>query len=474
MYNKVVKAIKSFDVTLFDSLLSDKNVQLFKGDKNILVKAIESKYTYFIEQILKHNNLNPNSDAINVCTKFICFYDSSYVLAFISHPKINLKVFGKEFHILCSTYCRKDCITFLETNGISSHPLLLDGYDQMISFKYECQKIINSGISRFQADVDFVFDVEMFVKEGFTPIQCKDEIEFYITRSHTNPFIATDFWHNTKRNFRYIRFWWYASNECKVKRALENCDSFDLLFDRREFLYPSMRPITDMKLFQTEKAGMYTSDMIFNHISNQDSSLVCSEVLSHEGFLQFLRVTRYSKGMTRGLYHKSTQKRVYTGRFYYLEPDSTTLLTFINTNVRIYKNKYLAALDLCSHALMGAFSATPFQRDFLAGKNPNIPNDLMMTPKELFQIMPTIDFLSGAKVNVNINMANNAPNDKEYVGMVLGFYALEDSLDIDLYYASKKLGIDVLVFTHMVGSRKIVSEVYDIREDSFDHLLYLK
>ncbi len=471
MFVKLKEAIKEYNVSRFDILLKSMPECAFtNGNKTVVHYAIRSNHFHFVDSILDHKDFNPNCDPIQTLELLLQGVMSSRIPIFLSHPKLSLKIFGSELFDLCNTYSSKRGLAVLQSRGIynGDKPIIHD-YNSLTEFKKECDDALTNGLANLTFKIAFVFDITVFVQEGFTPAASKkDEVEFFITRNGGNPELCTQFWCNLKSDLRYLQNWEYSTLDYCRKRALQFCDSFNLLFHNRDALYPSLRPITDMRLFKTPACGFYDEFLL-------DKERL--EVLCHEGFRSYVPVTRYSKGMSRGLYYNSKGKRPYTGTFYYLECSSSTLLTFDKERMREYKNKYEAALDMCPAALDGAFNASPWHKKFLSNPNQTtVPDDLMLTPKELIKVSREVESESFMimESRVQKRLVDIVPQTKEYAGVVLGLFALEDALDEDLFFAAKKADIDILVFRNMVGSRKVVSEVFDIRdrEKSFASLLY--
>lgn len=93
----------------------------------------------------------------------------------------------------------------------------------------------------------------------------------------------------------------------------------------------------------------------------------------------FIAVTRYGEGMSRGLYYKTERPENICGFFYYAEPESSTYLRY-NTSVT-YFNKTDAALDLVDR-VEGKIRAKlvkeidKINKDIFEHINGNLPEDL--------------------------------------------------------------------------------------------------
>lgn len=99
-------------------------------------------------------------------------------------------------------------------------------------------------------------------------------------------------------------------------------NSYPMLFFNTDMLYKSMRPKTSMAMYQTCNSNYY-------------------DELPEDNFIP---VTRYGEGMSKGLYHKTDRPENVCGYFYYYEEESSTYLSY-NTSVT-YFNKTQAAYDM--------------------------------------------------------------------------------------------------------------------------------
>src|SRR4029077_5237007 len=90
-------------------------------------------------------------------------------------------------------------------------------------------------------------------------------------------------------------------------------------------------------------------------------------------------VTRYSQGMSKGLYNKESELGKFCGTFYYYEPESTTRLVY--KTIKSYKNKYFAIKDLdANNEEIKKLEANVNFMDYINGV---LPVDLMMSANEM-------------------------------------------------------------------------------------------
>ena len=266
---------------------------------------------------------------------------------------------------------------------------------------------------------------------------------------------------------RRIRVWSYISKKFIRDNLIPESKSVPILFTFPDMLYSSNRPITNMEVFQTPYSNYYNNINDMSFISNN-----------------YIHVTRYSSGMSRGLYKReSTQE--FCGTFYYLEPESTTLLicnyiTMFNkfTTARYFVSNYSHIL---SRELINDFnekieeiiSYSPIILDWSEGR---IRDDFKYTPTEMEQIFNPMFIYKHDKYpksNDYIEPLNRSNEKRFYVGNRF-LYSREDGFDQPLCLAMQELGIEVLILTHMIGSHQVVTEVLDARDrtDSFNNLWF--
>lgn len=97
-----------------------------------------------------------------------------------------------------------------------------------------------------------------------------------------------------------------------------------------------------------------------------------------------------------------------------------------------------------------------------------LPEDLMLTPIEIYTLYPENFY------GFTYEQVLDLPQNKRYVGIFLGYYAIEDPLDQILCILAQRFSIDIIILERMIGSHQIVTEILDTRprEKSFSHLTY--
>lgn len=243
--------------------------------------------------------------------------------------------------------------------------------------------------------------------------------------------------------------WRYYTLDTHIKNGVDLAYSFPLLmYEDKKYTYPdSNRPRTGMTTFR------------------QVASL--GKVREGE---QGIPVIRYSVGMSQGLYNRQSGKS-FCGTFYYYQEGSSTLLSYKTSEM--YTNKYEAAKFLDPEGKYTRREVSELEGDsvFLDFVNGVLPRDLMMTPTQVVQYYRGKG-IKPAWVNTITEGVTEVPF---YVGVKMGLYALEDDLDQGLCMMGKEQGIDLLIFTHMIGGFQVVQEVLDTRDRqySFESLVYI-
>jgi hypothetical protein len=308
-----------------------------------------------------------------------------------------------------------------------------------------------------------------------------NEIKFWMIELSPNDDDGNVILHSLKN----LRKWTYCSIEGWKEVALKTGDSLSLLLYYPSGVYLSKRPKTDMLSFRQVTSTEYTPEYLSTIGKN------------------YLPVTRYSSGMSNGLYYESNEG--FCGTFYYLESESKVYLTF--GSYRAYRNKYEAMIALQGELEGSSFDKehfahhTLYDLNYRAEHTPDYyvtpekyPEDLKMTPMELYTLLKedydyTLNLFRSSEyenhdriydlTDVEEDISNgefikSLPNIKRYAGKQLGLYALEDAFDQPICNLCNKLNIDVVIFTHMIGSHQIVSEVMDSRDRmvSISSLIY--
>ncbi len=229
---------------------------------------------------------------------------------------------------------------------------------------------------------------------------------------------------------RSVRIWIYYTKGYALN-GVALASSYLFLFAYPDELYSSKRPKTDMSIFRAP----VRVDLVY-----RDS----------------IPVTRYSAGMSRGLYYSINDDNTkYCGTFYYSEPESTTLLRF-NTSLRSFC-KLTAACELMTTLRRQYTSIEPelifrFRPQIIKLISGMYRDDMMYTAQEYQDMFRTSnERVSGRRM---------------YIGGydAVDLYSAEDSLDQRLYLMGRGAGIDVIILTNMIGSHQVVTEVLDTRD----------
>ena len=330
----------------------------------------------------------------------------------------------------------------------------------------------------------------------------KDQFEFWIN-------ISINIIIDTISNFDE---WIIYDKNTIIENAKKYCNSIPLLlYDMNDYLYKNKRPKTDMSLYKQIKSKTYNSLPFGKHKqSNPKGSLdqaTTETETSPEGLLALTDdiikisnyiyeyknlnctpVTRYSAGMSKGLYYHDNDYKEYHGTFYYYEPESDVYLCF--NKYLIYTNKYEALIDLRkrsninipvefedlneldlnleSHKQIYNFINDYFKNTYKCSSDMLcLPEDLKLTPSEYYSIFPD-------KYSNNINIISDIPSTKTYCGTFTYLYSRDDVFDQEIYILAKNLDIDVIILTKEIGKYQIVTEVLDIRDriSSFEQLIY--
>jgi len=176
---------------------------------------------------------------------------------------------------------------------------------------------------------------------------------------------------------------------------------------------------------------------------------------------EFIPVTRYAEGMSKGLYYKrDNDTNQYCGTFYYFEPESTTFL-------RVDPKRVLKAIDKVDAAQKLGLP----KHIYTSYRVAYLEQDLLISKREWEATWTKPYYNSTYYKGKNI-----AEDEVFYSAYKQNVYAIQDGLDQDICNAARKHGYDVIILEKMVGSRQIVTEVLDTRprEESFANLRFLK
>jgi len=253
-------------------------------------------------------------------------------------------------------------------------------------------------------------------------------------------------------------------------------DSFGLYLKYGDTkLYTSKRAIMDMKLFNDKIINIKLSIDKIKDI--RDGKIV--KISRRYG----LGIIRYSKYKETGLYHQKKSKESYCGTFYYLEPDSNTLLLF--DKYIIGHNKFEIAWRLLSQMIGYKVDG----RVIYSLSNKMNKDNIIELAKQLVVFAKTLkDNYTYFKFNIvydsviemldeyirYVNGERVFEFDIDYIGYDTGktvpyisdFYAMEDDFDQIICQACETLGYDVIILTNMVTETRTVGEILDVRTRS--------
>lgn len=237
---------------------------------------------------------------------------------------------------------------------------------------------------------------------------------------------------------------------------------FDLNNIRRIFEYPSGRPRTEMRRIVNVPTGNVPPN---NILKNSTDVLIDSRYLNRTGQLEedmWIPVVRYGKSSDEGYcYTCEDPTEKFCGKFYYYEPGSNIYLHA--KKVLITQNKFTAMLHLFDTETINYVINT-------VDKHGNII-DFNTFDESCYE-----GYYDPLCVELNYQKWGdffNALKDGSYdVGTYKSsLYAIEDRFDQLICKRAKLYGFDVVIFSMMTGQSRIVSELMDVREDSYIHLI---
>ncbi len=298
--------------------------------------------------------------------------------------------------------------------------------------------IFKGFLPRFdQSDVMLPYGAILILENNLQQIILED----YLNKLSEEEF---EFWYGEPLsnilNLKYYKNWYYAKIEYHKSQSLITSNSLPLLLYAPEQVYnQSKRPRTDMLMFRPP------------------------DLISNNDFFHKLPVTRYAAGMSRGLYYSDEPEDIYCGTFYYLEPESHIFLNY-KTSLT-FKNKYEAIVKLAIQFDSSNLDLIP--KLYFEGKLV-LPSDLKLTPFDAFSLFPDLF------PHYTLNTVQSLSQNSKYIGQFIGLYGVEDDFDQLICRKANNLGIDIIIFTDMVGSHQKVSEILDARSrvESFSHLTY--
>lgn len=230
--------------------------------------------------------------------------------------------------------------------------------------------------------------------------------------------------------------WFYSSLEHHLERGIMENNSSGLILFYPEYVYKQTgRAINNMSIY---KVPTYR---VLNDVGDD-------EIL--------IRVSRYSKSASSGLFYTNTTSENFCGTFYFCEPDSLVRLSVKKDRFREYPTK--------THALMDIDSS-----------NEILSDEIFMSQYKDFDSILNGSMILGKFCK---NYPNLTPEEQKIVADKLYYNnkydAWEDPLDQILCLKGKELGIDVFVFNYVPGTTRINGEVLDTRSrpESFKSLVY--
>lgn len=322
-------------------------------------------------------------------------------------------------------------------------------YSVMLSKEMDYDDLFNELI--YQAFYPDPGSSESFFPEMFSHIELPQLIEnTYLRRFNQK---TLNFWYGKSNDFTPKYDWWLRYSVDQIQTRIKSSpESFSLvmngLFDK--VFKQSRRAKTEMEMFRTADSKSFHSD---------DKEVV--------------PVTRYSLGMHTGLFfdEKPNSDKV-CGTYYYVEPESSVFLKY--TKALVAKDKRHAAELLEIKSLKSKEESTE-ERTLRLGLLEN--ESFMFTPMELITFVqknniPRKNRLSFIVDGPNSRLDGVQMDRKYFCAHLLNVYALQDFLDQPICNAAAKAGYDIIILTHMVGSRQMVPEVVDVRSrnESFANL----
>lgn len=290
--------------------------------------------------------------------------------------------------------------------------------------------------------------VRLLVYNGFLPITEQLALIDHIVFMRYD-YATLGFWN---RNWFTIQGFRYSTLNGMIQDGLETTSSLMLLLFAPNRVYKgSKRPVNNMSMFE-----LPTSHVIHEIPRSPE----------------FIPVTRYAKGIRKGLFYDDPKKD-YCGTFYYYEPESTTYLRA--SRVLHAKNKTAAAaiLGVGDHVKEEGGMYPDKEHFMFAFRNHN----LMFTPREFERLVATYSYARNvSKPYIDWYQLDRAQDRPYYCGHILELYAAEDYLDQAICIKGREAGYEVIVLERMVGGRQIVTEVLDTRsrDESLGNLYFLK
>jgi hypothetical protein len=289
--------------------------------------------------------------------------------------------------------------------------------------------------------------------ENIDDVEYKNILEYYRDGLNDEEIFYWTGVDNANKFVSSIKLWSLITKSYTEDFA-EKGNAYPMLFVFPQMLYASTRPKTNMALFQMPASKYY------NYQEDVPEKRIA--------------VTRYSTGMSQGLYFGERPSDV-CGYFFYHEPESTTFLSYTTSFTAFNK---VDACEKLSHEVDEDISrvidrklrlvleyrdnAGSYLEEYTRG---NYPLDLRFTAGEIEKLT---EFEGYRREGEDIEIGPN----RVYLGKILEMYAIEDDLDQVLCNAAASLGYNIVILTNMIGSHQIVTEVLDTRSDSYAYLWF--
>ena len=327
-------------------------------------------------------------------------------------------------------------------------------------------------------DVKYIYPVEKcdavsMIRHGLVPMHYKkllnkpqfiryvkfrDDTPNFTKKQYTNLLYSIHFFDSDVYNFitkmETIPVWVYRPVKYYIDKAEKTSNSVPLCFVAPHLMYHSSRPKTNMMTFYTSNNIRIRRSSLQLVDSPDSEGLIVYQVKVSNVIFHGIPVTRYVKGMSKGLFYDERPPTV-CGTFYYYEPESDTLLLYKPGHLRQYFNKTDALQKITS-----SWTDTPQYPFFMrirAHIDGKLPADLRMTPAEVTKAL-------GKKA-----LLEDMDTTPQYAGIVLNMYAKEDGYDQQLCQVARSVSIDILVLTNMVGSFQTVTEILDTRNNALSY-----
>ena len=315
--------------------------------------------------------------------------------------------------------------------------------------------------------VTYVYNVRKMIQYGLWPTTMIRSGPFTQDWLNGIDLHTIEFWHGSDdikllENISDTLRWEYKTLETLKREAIENANGMMLRMYAPELVYRvSNRPRTDMSLFRSPISYRIYRDQIVNNTIS----------LNGEEW-NVIPVTRYSKGMKRGLFFEKGESdtQEHCGTFYYHDEGSTTLLAY-KTYLKTFNKT--DAMKKLGEDLPKDDSGDKWVRFSRKGIKKHIngtyPRNLILTPEKALWFREDYDSDTESEGLQNVSFG------KHYAGNYLQLYAAEDYLDQPLCLAAKENDIDIIILENMIGSFQIVTEILDTRsrEESFRSLVYI-